>query len=775
MANNNTHKSIKAPVSGMHCSSCALIIEKALKNEAGIKSVAVNYATQKAVIEFDEKIVDLEKIKKIVAEVGYGLEIKDTTVAMRHEDHLDGHDHAEEEIAQKMAFVMPITALFAVLMFWEILSRYKTLIPYPLVEKILGPIIKLIPTFPLPMEVFNIISFVFASVVMFWIGGRFIKAIPPFILKGRANMDTLVGIGTLTAYLYSAFIILLPAVAKKLQLPEILYFDVAIVVIGLIYLGKYFEAKSVGRASEAMKKLLELSSKNARILKDGVEIEIAIDEVKIGDILVVRPSEKIPLDGMVVKGESSVDEAMLTGESLPVEKKTDDKVFGATINQSGVLQIRVSQIGEGTVLSQIIKTVEEAQGSKAPIQKLADQISGIFVPAIIGISALTFVGWYFIGGSFTNGLVNAIAVLVIACPCALGLATPTAIMVGTGKGARSGILFKNGESFERAKNITMVVFDKTGTLTKGKPEVLNVIANIENRRDEALPRLYENAENKILKIAASLAKNSEHPLSKAVEKYAQEKNISLASFSEIREIRGKGLAGMCPEHKIQVVLGNKKILEETSIDTAWADKILADNNLGVGTKLFVARDKKVIGAIIVADEARVESKKVIEALKKMDLKIAMISGDNQRTAEAMAEELGISQVLAEVLPGEKAAEIRKLQARGEKVVFVGDGINDAPSLVQADLGIAMGSATDIAKEAGQIILMQNNLEKAVEAIRTSRQTFSAIRQNLFWAFVYNIVAIPLAISGALSPVIAAAAMSFSSVSVVLNSLRIYRK
>jgi Cu+-exporting ATPase len=467
----------------------------------------------------------------------------------------------------------------------------------------------------------------------------------------------------------------------------------------------------------------------------------------------------------VVEGESNVDESMLTGESLPVEKKKYSSVFGATLNQDGVLKIKVLQIGDNTVLAQIIKTVEEAQGSKAPIQKLADKISSIFVPAIIFIALFTFSGWYFFNHNFAAAMINAVAVLVIACPCALGLATPTAVMAGTGRGSKNGILFKAGESFERAKDISMVVFDKTGTLTLGKPEIRKIIPNPEKN----FPA------EKIMKIAASLAKNSDHPLSKAISEYVKEKITALAEIENFKEIKGKGIAGRCKEHKTLLYLGNKKILEDNNLETKWADDILSNRNSEVGTRLFVAHGKDVIGAIILADEIRGESKKVVGELKKMGLKIAMISGDNKTTAEAVGKELAIEKVLAEVLPSEKSEEIKKLQERGEKVIFVGDGINDAPSLVQADLGIAMGSAADIAKEAGQIILVQNNLEKVVEAIKISRLTFKTIKQNLFWAFAYNIVAIPLAAAGFLSPIIAAAAMSMSSVSVVVNSLRIYRK
>jgi Cu+-exporting ATPase len=526
-------------------------------------------------------------------------------------------------------------------------------------------------------------------------------------------------------------------------------------------------------------------------------MEMDIFEIKIGDILVVRPSEKIPLDGEVIEGESSVDESMLTGESMPVEKKVGSKVFGATINEDGVLKIKVTEVGEGTVLSQIIKTVEEAQNSKAPIQKLADKIAGVFVPAVLVIALLTFLGWYFIKNDFTLALINAVSVLVIACPCALGLATPTAIMVGTGKGAKRGILFKSGESFERTRQITMAVFDKTGTLTKGMPNVMKVIiAPIAKGgeggfKDQKIPQpplykggilkspnpLYQGGftEEKILKIAGSVAKNSEHPISRAVSKYVKEKNILLAELENFKELKGRGVSAFCAAHGTRIMLGNKKLLEENNIDTAWAEKIINDDGLGVGTRLFVVHGESLAGALIIADEIRKETKKTIKQLKNMGLKIAMITGDNKKTGEAVAKELEIDSVLAEVLPSEKSDEIKKLQEKGEKIVFVGDGINDAPSLVQADLGISMGSATDIAKEAGQIILMQNNLEKVPEAIKISKQTFLAIKQNLFWAFVYNIVAIPLAVFGFLSPIIAAGAMAMSSVSVVGNSLRIYKK
>ena len=694
-------------ISGMTCASCALSNEKALEKTKGIIKANVNFASKKAFVEYDMDLIKEKQIKKVIIDNGYDIE------------RVHEHEHDTENIRKN----------------WRMFLG-SAILSFPLLLQMF-----------IKIESTELINFLLATIVVLYFGWRFHKMAFKQAKKFKASMDTLVSMGTLVAYFYSVWAILS---GKEM------YFETAAIIITLILLGKYFEAKSTGQAGEAMKKLMELGVKKARVLINNNEIEKEISEIRIGDILVVRPSEKIPLDGEIIEGESSVDESMLTGESMPVEKKIGSKVFGATINENGILKIKVIQTGEGTVLAQIIKTVEEAQGSKAPIQKLADKISGVFVPIIIVIAITTFVGWYLSNNIFSQALINAVAVLVIACPCALGLATPTAIMVGTGLGAKRGILFKSGESFERTKEITMAVFDKTGTLTKGMPEVQKIISNPE----------YDFTEAKILKIAASLAKNSEHPLSKAIKKYAKEKNAALADLENFREIKGMGIIATCKEHKTQIMLGNKKLLEENNIAVSWADKIPG---------LFVVHAKNVIAAIIIADEIRDESKKIIEKIKNMGLKTAMITGDNRKTAEAVAKELGIENVFAEVLPSEKSEEIKRLQEKGEKIVFVGDGINDAPSLVQADLGIAMGSATDIAKEAGQIILMQNNLEKVVEAIKISKTTFNTIKQNLFWAFFYNIIAVPLAVFGLLSPAIAAAAMAFSSVSVVANSLRIKKK
>lgn len=729
-------KKIIFKISGMTCASCALNNEKELLRGKGILKANVNFASKKALVEYDADILNEEQVKKIIIDNGYNVEENGGHHHMDQHIANGEHEHGGENIGKN----------------WR--------------NFIWSAILSL----PLVLDMFVKIRFgkeilsqdgsvwariILATVVVFYFGWRFHRMAFKQAKKIKANMDTLISLGTLVAYFYSLWAVFSGREG---------YFETSAIIVSLILLGKYFEARSTGQAGEAMKKLMELGSKKARVIIDGAERELDIGEVKIGDIILVKPGEKIPLDGEIIEGQSSVDESMLTGESLPVEKKIGSKVFGATFNDDGILKIKVKQTGEGTVLSQIIKTVEEAQNSKAPIQKLADRVSGIFVPAIILIALITFALWFLATKNISLSIINAVAVLVIACPCALGLATPTAIMVGTGRGAKSGILFKSGESFEKAKNITMILFDKTGTLTKGAPEVQKIISN---------PR-FDFQPEKILRIASSVARNSEHPLSKAVVKYAKEKNIEAKNFINFTEIKGKGIRALCEDKEI-VMLGNIKLLEENNLDANWAREILDSSEYGVGTKLFLAQGGNVVGAIILADEIRGESKELVKNLKEKGFKVGMITGDNQNTARAVAGKLGIDKFLAEVLPGEKAGEIKRLQAEGERVVFVGDGINDAPSLVQADLGIAMGSASDIAKESGQIILLQNNLQKVGEAIKISRVTFGTIKTNLFWAFIYNIIAIPLAGLGFLSPAIAAGAMAFSSVSVVLNSLRIYKK
>ena len=733
-------RKIVLQISGMSCASCAVSNEKELLKTKGILSASVNFAAKKAYVEYDADILGEGDVKQVIKNNGYEVMELPKPISKVEPSELESgkHQHGGEHIDKDWKIFLG-SAILSLPLILEMFVKLRSGIIFAGIDLVMW------------------LHLVIAAVVVFWFGWRFHRMAFLQAKKFRANMDTLISLGTAVTYFYSLWAIFSGRDG---------YFETSALIVTFILLGKYFEAKSTGQAGEAMRKLLELGVKKARIiLEEGQEEEISIYEVKVGNVLKVLPGERIPLDGIVLEGESNVDESMLTGESLPVEKKKFSSVFGATVNQDGVLKIKVMQVGEQTVLAQIIKTVEEAQGSKAPVQKLADRISGIFVPAVMTLAILTFSGWYLVRGDFTISVINAVAVLVIACPCALGLATPAAIMVGTGRGAKGGVLFKSGDSFERAKDISMIVFDKTGTLTRGKPEVEKIIAN----------PAHKFSEERILKIAGSLAKNSEHPLSRAINNYAAGKDIKFAEMDNFKEIRGKGTMAECREHKTKLLLGNKKLLEENNLDTKWAGEILGEEKYGVGTKLFVAHGSDVAGAIIVADELRNETKEVIGKLRDMGLKIAMITGDNKKTAEYIAWELGIKDVLAEVLPQDKAAEVKKLQEKGEKVVFVGDGINDAPSLVQADLGIAMGSAQDIAKEAGQIILVQNNLEKVLEAISVSKLTFKTIRQNLFWAFGYNVVAIPLAMAGLLSPIIAAAAMAASSVSVVANSLRIYRR
>ncbi|HAE91752.1 MAG TPA: heavy metal translocating P-type ATPase, partial [Tissierella sp.] len=536
------------------------------------------------------------------------------------------------------------------------------------------------------------------------------------------------------------------------------YFEASAVIITLILLGKTFEAVAKGKTSEAIKKLIGLQPKTARIIKDGVEMDISIEKVEIGDIVVVRPGERIPVDGIVVEGNSAVDESMITGESIPIDKTVDDEVIGATINKFGTFKFRATKIGKDTVLSQIIKLVEDAQGSKAPVQRLADKIAGVFVPVVVVIALITFLGFYFIVGNFNIGLINAVAVLVIACPCALGLATPTAIMVGTGKGAENGILIKSGEHLERAHKIDTIVFDKTGTITKGEPEVTDIISFNDMGRDE------------ILRIAASVERTSEHPLGQSIVKKSEEELLKLLEPEKFMAIPGKGLKATF-EGK-EVFIGNRKLMSDNNISIANGEEILLKLEEEGKTAMLLSLDNKLSGILAVADKIKETSRDAIEELKNMGLDIYMITGDNERTAKAIAKEVGITNVLAEVLPENKAEVVEEIKSRGKNVGMVGDGINDAPALAAADVGFAIGTGTDVAMEAADITLMRGDLSSIVTAIRLSHRTMRTIKQNLFWAFFYNSIGIPFAALGFLDPMIAGAAMAFSSVSVVTNSLRL---
>jgi Cu+-exporting ATPase len=593
-----------------------------------------------------------------------------------------------------------------------------------------------------------------ATPIQFVIGARFYKQSYYALRSGSANMDVLVALGTSAAYLFSLYNVFFEEVDPGMM--KSLYFETSAIIITLILLGKYLEAVATGKTSEAIKKLAALQAKTARVIRGGIEEDIPIEEVELGDLVVVRPGEKVPVDGKIVEGHSSLDESMLTGESLPVDKTSGDMVFGATINKYGTFKLQATRVGRETALAQIIKMVEDAQGSKAPIQKIADQVAGVFVPVVLAIALVTFVTWYLLGQEINQALISAVAVLVIACPCALGLATPTAIMVGTGKGAENGILIKGGEHLETAYKLDAVVLDKTGTITKGMPELTDVIKTGQLDKED------------ILRIASIAEKSSEHPLGTAILAKGQELYGSLEDPDSFTAIPGRGVRAVIQGQEVYV--GTRKLMNEKGIDAKAIEAQITELEDQGKTAMLMVVDNKLEAILAVADTLKESSKQAIADLQNMGIEVYMITGDNQRTADAIARQVGITQVLAEVLPENKAEEVEKLKAQGKTVAMVGDGINDAPALATADIGMAMGTGTDVAMEAADITLMRGDLSTIPASIRLSRQTMRKIKQNLFWAFIYNIIGIPIAALGMLSPIIAGGAMAFSSVSVVSNSL-----
>lgn len=723
---------MKTPIAiqGMHCASCAVKIEKALGKTDGVSSVNVNYATQKAIIEHGENL-DTEILHKTIRDLGY-----QTATEIDHSEHPSvqkekSHNHmnhgGDEQTAKRrvlIAFSLAIPAF--------VLAMFQIEIP--------GDILGSNPA--------EWLTGILATIVFFGPGMEFHKTTFKQLRRFTASMDTLITLGTGTAILFSWW---------QIFVQGHLYFETAAVIIAFILLGRFFEARSKGKAGEAIKKLLELGAKTAhRLEKNGETVDVPIEELRINDLVLVKPGEKIPLDGEVTDGQSSIDESMLTGESVPVGKGVGDTVYGATMNAQGALRVRINKEPGDTVLSQIVKLVEEAQGQKAPIQKLVDTISGIFVPIVIVIAILTFIVWMLLTKDVNASLIPAVAVLVIACPCALGLATPTAILVGTGRGAQNGILIKNGEALERAGKINAVLFDKTGTLTEGKPRVTDIVSSHPD----------------FLAIASGLEASSEHPLAQAILDEAKAQKIKPASVSNFTSVTGRGVKAVV--NSKEALLGSPGFMKEEGVDLTASSSDLDRLQHEGKTVILVSIDGSVVGVIAIADTLRQEAKKAIAELNRMGLNTVMITGDHRITAEAIAREVGITQIHAEIMPDQKLSIVKETQTKGEHVAFVGDGINDAPALTQADLGIAMGSGTDIAIEAGQIVLVGGGPEKVVTAIKLSRRTYSTIKQNLFWAFIYNIVGIPLAALGLLNPIIAGAAMAFSSVSVVLNSLRLRR-
>lgn len=727
-------------IKGIHCASCVAIIEGSLKKVDGISSATVNLATEKATVIYDPAKVTDEKLSSTVSNVGY--------IALINEE-------VKTEDEEKVEKQKDLRSL-----------RTKVIISLVLGALILwGSFPGLINTSPMILRNFWI-QFILATPVQFWAGFTFYRAAISAIKHRTANMDTLVVIGTTVAYGYSVFVILFPLLVQKIGIEPMPYFDTTAIIIGLILLGRYFEAKAKAGTSEAIKKLIGLQAKTARVLRDGKEIDLPISEVIIGDIIRVRPGEKIPVDGIIVEGESSIDESMITGESIPTDKTKGDVVVGATMNKTGTFSFKATKIGGETMLAQIIKLVQEAQGSKAPIQRLADLVSSYFVPVVIMLAIFTFAIWYIFGPAPTLlfAILNTVAVLIIACPCAMGLATPTAIMVGTGKGAEHGILIKDAESLEIAHKINTIIFDKTGTLTKGEPEVTDIIPV-----DKTI------SSDELLKLAGSIEKGSEHSLAEAIVKAAEEKQLVLMKVEKFQAIPGHGVEGFIDGKRI--VFGNKRLMDKEGIDISNAASGIIEMENNGKTVMMIGGNNKLIGFISVADIIKESAIDGLKALQNLGIEVAMITGDNKRTADAIGKKLGITRILAEVLPDQKEAEVRKIQAEGRVVAMVGDGINDAPALAAADVGIAMGSGTDVAIEAADITLINKDLKSVAAAIVLSKKTMKTIRMNLVWAFGYNIILIPVAMGALypffhilLNPIFASVAMATSSVSVVSNSL-----
>lgn len=712
-------------VSGMDCASCASLITKSLSKENGISLANVNFASSKAHIEYDESIISQQKIFEKIKSLGYFAQLSTNSAD-----------------SEKKMRIKEIKTLKQKLIIGAICS-----IP----AMILGMFIMDFP-FRLP------ILFVLATIVQFFVGRSFYTGAISALKNGAANMDTLISLGTTTAYLYS-----IPAV---IGLTHEQYFEVSATLITLVILGKYLEAIAKGKASDAIRKLFDLSPKTANVIRNKKEITISASDILQGDIMVIRPGEKIPTDGQVIEGSSSIDESMLTGESLPVSKKKGDNVYGATINKHGSLKVKALKVGKDTALSQIIKLVEEAQGSRAPIQRFADQVSSVFVPIVVVLALITFIAWFFIlGQSLDFALLTAVSVLVIACPCALGLATPTAIMVGTGIGAQKGVLFKNAESLEGTHKITAVVLDKTGTLTEGKPIVTDTISF--NKKLSGIS---------LLTLAASIEDHSEHPLARAIVDFAKTKKIHLKKVTHFKAIEGHGVEAKLSSTSF--FIGNTKLAKKHGAQiTKELTQTMHKFEFAGKTAMIIGSKKSIIGIIAVADTLKKTSPSAVENLKKLGLEVFMLTGDNQRTANSIAKQANIQNVIAEVLPQDKESEIKKLQKKGFIVAMVGDGINDAPALARAELGIAMASGSDIAVESGDVVLMHSDVTDVVNAIKLGRATISKIRQNFFWALFYNVLGIPIAAGvlfpftgWLLSPMFAAGAMAFSSVSVVLNAL-----
>ncbi|HEL2164657.1 TPA: copper-translocating P-type ATPase [Streptococcus suis] len=734
-------------ISGMTCASCALTVEKALGKLEGVEEVSVNLATEKATIRYSRHRQNPASLERAVEQAGYQL-IRPEKV----EGAADKGPSTEEKLRHRFVWSAAFT--------------------FPLLYIAMGPMLPW-GGLPLPALLHQPLVYAISQVILLipilYIGRSFFQKGFKTLLQGHPNMDSLIAVGTGAALVQGLLMIVFLQMGKEVAMhghhPE-LYFESAAVILTLITLGKYFEARAKGQTSEAIKKLMDLAPKTAQVLRNGQEMQVPIEEVVVGDQVIVRPGQQIPVDGQVLEGQTRVDESMLTGESLPVKKALGNNVFGGTLNQQGAITMQATKVGRDTTLAQIIRLVEEAQGSKAPIAKLADQVSAIFVPVVMGLALLSGLAWYFLGQeSWIFSLSIIIAVLVIACPCALGLATPTAIMVGTGKGAENGLLFKSGQAIETLQGVNTIVFDKTGTITEGKPQVTDIhLLSTKNREQ-------------VLQLAASSEQFSEHPLAQALLQAAQTEKIELLPATDFQALSGRGLSVAIAEQTIY--LGNERLMQEQGIDVSKGRAVAETFAHQAKTPVFLASKKEVLAVIAIADKVKETSRQAVQALQTIGLEVVMLTGDNEKTAKAIAKEVGIEQVISQVLPDAKANQVKFLQEQGKTVAMVGDGINDAPALAQAHVGLAIGSGTDIAIESADIVLMHSDILDVVKAVKLSQATMRTIKQNLFWAFAYNVIGIPIAMGllhafggPLLNPMFAGAAMALSSVSVVLNALRL---
>lgn len=747
-------------VKGMHCASCASIIERTVKKIDGVADISVNNGTEKAKVSFDESKTSHHAFNQKLQPLGYTLESENVN---EHSQHLGVNQSKQEKLRevgdmQRGVFLaLPLAGISILIMAWDILGIYNIV---PVMSETIS-------------EFFHHLLPIFATFIFATIGKPYIIGVYRFFRYGKANMDTLIGLGTLVAFLYSFIISAFDKILAPYLNVEHTYYDVTIVVITFIALGKYLEAKSKIKTGDAIEKLLGLQAKTALVVRNGIETEIAIDQVVLGDIVIVKPGQKIPVDGVVVEGPSFIDESMLTGEPIPVEKTTNAQVVAGTINTTGTFNFKATKIGSETLLAHIIKMVEEAQGSKAPIQALADKISSVFVPIVLVLAILAFGGWLYFGipifgfaKALGFALTSFVGILVIACPCALGLATPTAIIVGVGKGARNGILVKDAATLETLHKANVIVVDKTGTITKGKPE----LTNIENKG--------KKTDAEILAILATLENKSEHPIAHAIVQFAKEKNTALKNVEQFEIIKGKGLKGII--ENTEYFAGNTKTLADLHI--AFDAKHLEEETRKGKTPVILSDRQNILAIVYVADQIKPEAKETVQSLHKLGKKVVMLTGDNKNTGEYIGKLVGIDEVIAEVMPEDKLRVVKELQEKGNIVAMAGDGVNDAPALAQANVGIAMGTGTDVAIDSAGITLLGGDISKLVKAVKLSKMTMTGIRQNLFWAFIYNIVGIPLAgglfypiFGWLLSPVFAGFAMAMSSVSVVSNSLRIKTK